>query len=79
MAPGEAVKLGGSRNNSLAADSAPRAALDGARDDCAGVCCRAACTAAAPGAGQLEARGMDDAASSSIRKSAGVMSRCSTI
>jgi hypothetical protein len=33
MAPGEAVELGGWRNNSLAADSAPGVALDGARDD----------------------------------------------
>jgi hypothetical protein len=79
MAPGEAVELGGWRSNSLAVDSAPGAALDGAWDDCAGVCCHAACTAAAPGVGRLEARGMDDAASPSIRKSSGVKSRCSTI
>jgi hypothetical protein len=32
MAPGEAVELGGWRNNSLAADNAPGAALDGVRD-----------------------------------------------
>jgi hypothetical protein len=37
MAPGEAVELGGSHNNSLAADSAPDAALD-ALDVCAGIC-----------------------------------------
>jgi hypothetical protein len=29
MAPGEAVELGGWRSNSLAADNAPGAALDG--------------------------------------------------
>jgi hypothetical protein len=45
MAPGEAVELGGWRSNSLAADSAPSAALD-ALDVCAGVCCRAECIAA---------------------------------
>jgi hypothetical protein len=32
MAPGEAVELGGCRNNSLAADNAPGVALDGVRD-----------------------------------------------
>jgi hypothetical protein len=32
MAPGEAVELGGCRNNSLAADHAPGDALDGFRD-----------------------------------------------
>jgi hypothetical protein len=79
MAPGEAAELGGWRSNSLAADSAPGAALDGARDVCAGVCCCAACTAEAPGAEQLEARGMEDATSSSIRKTSGVMARCSMI
>jgi hypothetical protein len=79
MAPGEAVELGGWCNNSLAANSAPGAALDGARDVCAGVCCRVACTAVAPGAGRLEPRGMEDTASSSIRKSSGVKPRCSTI
>jgi hypothetical protein len=46
MAPREAVELGGWHNNSLAADSAPGAALD-ALDVCVGVCCRAECTAAA--------------------------------
>jgi hypothetical protein len=79
MAPGEAMELRGWRSNSLAADSAPGAALDEALDVCVGVCCRAECTAAALGAGRLEPRGMDDAASSSIRKSLGVKSRCSTI
>jgi hypothetical protein len=45
----------------------------------AGVCCRAACTAAAPGVGRLEPRGMEDTTSSSIRKSSGDRPRCSTI
>jgi hypothetical protein len=79
MAPGEAVELGGLRNNSLAADNAPPgAALDGVLDVCTGVCCRAACIAA-PGAGRLEPHGMEDAAPSSLRKSSGDKSRCSTI
>jgi hypothetical protein len=51
MAPGEAVELGGCRNNSLAANNAPGAALDGVRDVCVAVCCRAACTAVVPGTG----------------------------
>jgi hypothetical protein len=34
MAPGEAMELGGCRNNSLAADNAPGDALDGVRDVC---------------------------------------------
>jgi hypothetical protein len=42
MAPGEAVELGGCRNNFLATDNAPGLALDGVRDVCAVVCCRAA-------------------------------------
>src|SRR5688500_6546241 len=42
MAPDEAMELGGWHNNSLAADNAPGAALDGVRDACASVCCRAA-------------------------------------
>jgi hypothetical protein len=79
MAPGEAVELGGWRNNSLAADSTPGAALDGAWDDYAGVCYRTACTVAAPGTGQLEPCGMEDAASSSNMKSLGDRPRCSTI
>jgi hypothetical protein len=53
MAPGEAVELGGCRNNSLAADNAPGDALDGVRDACATVCCCAACTVAVPGPGRL--------------------------
>jgi hypothetical protein len=78
MAPDEAVELGGWRSNSLAADKALGAALD-ALDVCVEVCCRAERTAAAPGAGRLEARGMEDAASSSIGKSSGMKSWCSTI
>jgi hypothetical protein len=72
MALGEAMELGGWHNNSLAADNAPGAALDRARDVCAGVCCCIACTAAAPGVGRLEPRGIEDAASSSIGKSSGM-------
>ena len=80
MAPSEAVELGGLCSNSLAADNTPPgAALDEVLDDCAGVCYRAACIAAALGAGQLEPRGMEDAAPSSIRKSSEDKSRCSTI
>jgi hypothetical protein len=79
MAPGEAMELGGWRSNSLAADNAPGAALDGARDVCTGVCYRAACTAAALGAGRLDTRGVEDASSSSTRKSSEVSARCSTI
>jgi hypothetical protein len=53
MAPGEVVELGGLRSNSLATDNAPPgAALDGALDVYAGVCCCAACIAAAPGVGR---------------------------
>jgi hypothetical protein len=51
MAPGEAVELGGCRSNSLATDNAPGATLDGVRDVCAVVCCRAACAAAVPNIG----------------------------
>jgi hypothetical protein len=51
MAPDEAVELGGWRNNSLAADNVPGAALDRVRDACAGVCCHTTCTTAAPGTG----------------------------
>jgi hypothetical protein len=79
MAPGEAVELGGCRSNSLVADNAPRAALDGARDVCAAVCCRAACTAAVPVTGQLGTCGVEEIASSSTRKSVDVSARCSTI
>jgi hypothetical protein len=79
MAPGEAVELGGWRSNSLAADNAPGAALDGVRDVCAVVCCYAACTTAMPGTGQLGTRGVEVAASSSTRKSSEVSARCSMI
>jgi hypothetical protein len=79
MAPVEAVELGGLCSNSLAADNALGAALDGALDVCTCVCCCAACIAAAPVAGQLELRGMEDAASSSISKSSGIKSWCSMI
>jgi hypothetical protein len=76
--PGEAVELGGWHSNSLATDSALGAALD-VLDVCAGVCCRAECTAAAPGAGRLVARGEEEAAASSTMKSSGMKSWCSTI
>jgi hypothetical protein len=79
MAPDDTVELGGWHNNSLAIDNAPGAALDAARDVCAGVCYCAARTAAAAGAGRLEPRGIEDASSSSIGKSSGMKSRCSTI
>jgi hypothetical protein len=79
MAPGEAVELGGWRNNSLAIDSALGAALD-ALDVCAGVCCRVECTAAAaPGVGRLVAHGVKEAAASSTMKSSGKKSWCSTM
>jgi hypothetical protein len=79
MAPGEAVELGGLRSNSLATDNAPGAALDGALDVCTCVCCCTTCITAAPVTGQLELRGMEDVASSSIGKSLGIKSWCSTI
>jgi hypothetical protein len=79
MAPGEAVELGGCRSNSLAANNAPGVALDGVRDVCAAVCCRAACTAAVPGTGRLGTCGVEEAASSSTTKSTKVSARCSTI
>jgi hypothetical protein len=79
MAPDEAVELGGWRSNSLATDNAPGAALDGVQDAYAGMCYRAVCTAAAPGAGRLDTRGVEDAASSSTRKFSEVSARCSTI
>jgi hypothetical protein len=79
MAPGEAVELGGCHSNSLATDNAPGAALDGVRDVCAVVCCRAACTAAVPGTGRLRTCGMEETTSSSTRKSVEVTARCSTI
>jgi hypothetical protein len=68
MAPGEAVELGGCRNNSLATDNAPGVALDGVWDVCAVVCCRAACTAAVPGTGRLGTCGVEEASSSSAAK-----------
>jgi hypothetical protein len=79
IAPGEAVELGGCRSNSLAADNAPGFALDGVRDACAAVCCRAACTVAAPGTGRLGTSGVEEATSSSTSKSIEVSARCSTI
>jgi hypothetical protein len=75
MAPSEAVELGGWRSNSLAADNAPGARWSPG-------CLRRRVllrTSAASGAGRLEAHGTEDAASSSIRKSSGVESRCSMI
>jgi hypothetical protein len=73
------MELGGWRSNSLAADSAPGAALD-ALDVCVGVCCRAECTAtAAVGAVKLVARGVEEVASSSSMKSSGMKSWCSTM
>jgi hypothetical protein len=79
MAPGEAVELRGCRSNSLAADNAPGVTLNGVRDVCATVCCRAACTVAAPGIGRLGTSGVEEAASSSTSKSIEVSARCSTI
>jgi hypothetical protein len=79
MAPGEAVELGGCRNNSLAADNAPRDALNGVWDACAAMCCRAACTAAVSGTGRLGTYSVEEAASPSTAKSAEVSVRCSMI
>jgi hypothetical protein len=79
MAPGEAVEVGGCRNNSLAADNAPVDALDGVRDACAAVCYRAACTAAVPGTGRLGTCGVEEVASPSTAKSTKVSARCSMI
>jgi hypothetical protein len=79
MAPGEAVELGGCHNNSLAVDNAPRDALDGVRDVCAAVCCRAACTVAVPGTRRLGTCGVEEAASPSTEKSTKVSARCSMI
>jgi hypothetical protein len=77
MAPGEAVELGGLRNNSLATDSAPGTALD-ALDVCTVVCYHAECTAVvALGAGRLVAHGVEEAAASSTTKSSGKESWCS--
>ena len=79
MAPGEAVELGGCRNNSLAADNAPGDALDGVRDACAAVCCRAACTTVVPGTGWLGTNGVEEAASHSTAKSTEVSAQCSMV
>jgi hypothetical protein len=79
MAPGEAVELGGCRNNSIAADNAPGDVLDGVRDVCATACCRAACTTGVTGAGRLGACGVEEAASPSTAKSTEVSARCSMI
>jgi hypothetical protein len=79
MAPGEAVELGGCRDNSLATDNAPRDALDGVRDVCAAVCCRAACTAAVAGTGRLGTCGVEEAAYPSTTKSTEVSAWCSMI
>jgi hypothetical protein len=65
MAPGEAVELGGCRSNSLAADNAPGVALDGVRDVCAAVCCRATCIVAAPDTGRLGTSGVEEAVKAS--------------
>jgi hypothetical protein len=79
MAPGDAVELGGCRNNSLAANNAPGVALDGVQDVCAAVCCRAACTAAVPSTWWLGTCGVEEASSSSAVKSTEVLARCSMI
>jgi hypothetical protein len=79
MAPGEAVDLGGCRNNSLAADNAPGDTLDGVRDVCTTVCCHAACTAGVTGARRLGICGVEEAASPSTTKSTEVSARCSMI
>jgi hypothetical protein len=79
MAPGEAMELGGCRNNSMAADNAPGVTLNGVRDVCAVVCCRAACTAAVPGTRRLGTCGVEEAASPSTVKSTEVSARCSMI
>jgi hypothetical protein len=79
MAPSEVVELGGCHSNSLAADNAPGVTLDGVRDVCAAVCCRAACTAAVTGTGRLGTYGVEEAASSSTTKSTEVSAWCSTI
>jgi hypothetical protein len=79
MAPGEAVELGGWRSNSLAADNAQGAALDGVRDVCAVACCRAACIAAVPVTGRLGTCGAEEAASFSTRRSTEVSAWCSII
>jgi hypothetical protein len=79
MALGEAVELGGCRNNSLAADNAPGVALDGVRDVCIAVCCREACTAVVPDTGRLGTCGVEEVASPSTAKSTEVSAQCSMI
>jgi hypothetical protein len=79
MAPGEAMELGGWRSNSLSVDNAPGAALNRVWDVYAAVCCCTACTAAVPGTGRLGTCGVEEAASSSTKKSTEVSARCSTI
>jgi hypothetical protein len=79
MAPGEAVELGGCRNNSMTADNAPGVTLDGVWDVCATVCCRVACTAAVPSTERLGTCGVEEAASPSTAKSTEVSARCSMI
>jgi hypothetical protein len=79
MAPGEAVELGGWQSNSLAADNAPGAALNGVQDVSAAICCRAVCTAVVPGTRQLGTCGVEETTSSSTRKSVEVSAWCSTI
>jgi hypothetical protein len=69
----------GCRSSSLAADNAPRAALDRVRDVCVAVCCRAACRAEVPGTGRLGTCGVEETTSSSTMKSTEVSARCSTI
>jgi hypothetical protein len=79
MAPGEAVELGGCRNNSLATNNAPGVALDGVRDVCAAMCYRVACIAAVLGIGRLGTYGVEEASSPSTVKSTEVLARCSMI
>jgi hypothetical protein len=79
MGPGEAMELGGCRNNSLATDNATGDALDGVRDVCTAVCCRAACTAGVPSTGRPGTCGVEEAASPSTAKSTEVSARCSMI
>jgi hypothetical protein len=76
MAPGEAMELGRWHSNSLAADNAVGAALDGVREACAGVRCCTACTVAVPDSGWSGTRGAEDATSCSITKSSEVSAWC---
>jgi hypothetical protein len=77
--PCESVEHGGWHNNSLATDNAPGAALDGICDVCVVVRCCVACTTTVPGTGRLGTCGVEEAASSSTRRSTEVSARCSTI